>query len=251
MRIAVLNYEDPWLVIVSTSLIRGLQRVYPDCKIVFFLKQETEILLRYNKDIELINGYTIDDMHFDKVINLSPSLEASNLCSNLIADQKYGFIDHNSNVYCINKNAEEYYNSVFCNNRTNKCILQLLFRLANLRWRGEGYKFSYYPKNKTNRANTGVAIQSERLREFLKSNLQLSLSDVKYLSNKNNLLKKIDEINRCKNIITDDLFILHVAISLRKNVQFLDNKGLGYNIEFFGSGNHHRIAKEHSADQTQ
>lgn len=251
MRIAVLNFEEPWLVIVSTSLIRGLKKAYPNAQIIFFVNQESEILLRYDRDIETVNGYTTDNMIFDIVINLSPTLEASNLCQNLEANNKYGFIDRNSHVCAIDKSAQDYYESVFANKTTKKCILQLIYRVANLKWHGEGYKLNYYPKNKTCRSDTGIVVEDDVLREYVKSNLKLSLSRMKCLSLRSNLHKKIDEINKCTNIVTDDLFILHASICLRKNVQFLDKKGLGYNIEFFGKGNHHRILHDYKQLQTE
>ena len=64
---------------------------------------------------------------------------------------------------------------------------------------------------------------------------------LKYVRIRKRILKSIDEVNRCKTIITDDMFIVHAALALRKKVHFLDINNLNMNIEFFGQGQHYHI----------
>jgi hypothetical protein len=113
--------------------------------------------------------------------------------------------------------------------------------MCNLTWRGEGYDLSYYPKNRNKDFKTGIAIKEINLRQYVKNNLKLKLSEMCTIPMRENILKKIDEINRCSNIVTDDLFVVHAGIALRKNVEFLDINGLSPKFEFFGRGNCYRI----------
>jgi len=144
----------------------------------------------------------------------------------------------------INKDAEEYFAIMHNRVRSDKNMLQVLYKLAGLTWKGEGYDLAYYPKNKTNKHRTGIAISNDALRQFVKNNLKLEMSEIHSVPIRKNLFKKMDEINRCVNIITDDLFILHASIALRKNVEFLDVLNTPTNVEFFGKGNHYRISDE-------
>jgi hypothetical protein len=250
MRIAILNYEKPWFVLASTSLTKGLQKSFDDCEIVYFVEEESVPLIKYNKNLSVISGYTVNG-DFDCVINFSPTMQAANFCESISAKEKYGFIEKDGQVCCIDKNSAEFYDVMHNQLKTSKCLFQLIFRLANQTWKGEGYNLSYYPKNKTIKTNTGVAIVDDDLRAYVKNNLSLSMSQVYYLPNKNNLYKKLDEINRCMNIVTDDLFVLHAGICLRKNVEFLDTKNLNYKIEFFGKGNHYRIVDGKWSNKTE
>lgn len=241
MKIAILNYEGPWFALATTSLIKSIIKSQKDCQIHFFTTEDNVPIFKYHNKINLISGYTSDIDQFDQVINYSPSIAASNFCANINAKEKFGFTETNGHVTCLDKNAVEFYDVLYCKQKTSKCIFQIIFKLANRIWRGEGYSLTYYPKNQTIKTNTGIMIVNKDLREYVRKNLTLRLSETYFMPNKNNLYKKFDEINRCMNIITDDMFTMHAAISLRKNVEFLDVENINYKLEFFGKGNHHRI----------
>lgn len=249
MKIAILNYEKPWFILASTSLVKSLMK--QNHEVYYFTSEENAQLFKYDKKINLISGYSSDDRTFDVLINYSPTLSAANFCANINAKEKYGFTEINGDVGCIDKNALEFYDVVHCGQKSHKCIFQLLYKVANRVWKGEGYSLSYYPKNQTIKTNTGISIVNKDLREYLKNNLNLLMSDIYVIPNKDNLFKKLDEINKCMNIITDDLFTMHAAISLRKNVDFLDTNNIKYKLEFFGKGNHHRIIDGIWANKTK
>ena len=69
MRIAILNYENPWLVLATTSLIRGLQKAHLGADIDFYVKEDTLPLVAYNKKVkanELPNWFLKIFSLFDK-----------------------------------------------------------------------------------------------------------------------------------------------------------------------------------------
>lgn len=242
MRIAILNFEQPWHVLSSTSLIRGYRNKYPNASISFFVDNESFSLLQYNKKISSFCGYTSNlQDSYDLAVNMSPSISACNFMLDFTATEKLGFIEKNGSISSLNKDAEEYLSICNKEQKSDKHALQVLYRLCGLTWRGEGYDLSYFPKNKTNKRKTGIAISNNALRQFVKNNLQLQMTEMYPVPMKQNLLRRIDEINRYLYIITDDLFTLHASVALRKNVEFLDTIGINTRIEFFGQGNYYRI----------
>lgn len=243
MKIAVLNFGEPWLVLASTSLIRGLMKKFPEANISFFVSQESLPVIQFNRKVVPISGYTHNkDVVFDLAVNMTPTVEASDFMAEIDAKTQTGFLERNGDILPINKDAEEYFSIMHEGQSSDRHLLQVLYKLVGLTWRGEGYDLAYYPKNKTNKHRSGIAISHDALRQFVKNNLKLEMSEIYSVPIRKNLLKKMDEINRCMNIITDDLFILHASIALRKNVEFLDTSGLTTRIEFFGRGNYYRIS---------
>ncbi len=242
MKIAILDYGKPWHVLASTSLIKGLNKKFPDNNITFFVNHESLPIIQYNSKIEPVSGYIhkTDDV-FDFVLNVTPTIEACNFSSEIKSSCKLGFIEKIGNIAFANKEAEEYFDIMHNGVTTERHMLQVLYRVAGLTWKGEGYDLVYYPKNKTKRNRTGIAISHDALRHFVKNNLKLEMSELYSVPMKKDIFKRMDEINRCMNIITDDLFVLHASIALRKDVEFLDTKGLTTRIEFFGNGNYYRI----------
>jgi hypothetical protein len=53
------------------------------CDINLFVEEQSYLLLRFNKNINVISGYTSAVHDFDIVINFTPTIQASNFCSNL------------------------------------------------------------------------------------------------------------------------------------------------------------------------
>jgi len=243
MKIAILNFEQPWHVLASTSLIRGLKHAYPSASISFFVSQESFPIIQFNKSVEAISGYISPNIEkFDLAINMSPSLEACNFMTEIPSVDKKGFTEKLGSVTSLNADADEYFSIMHNGNKSERHALQVIFRLCGMTWKGEGYDLAYFPKNKTNRKKTGIAISHDPLRTFVKNNLKLEMTDIWHVPMKKNLFKRMDEINRCMYILTDDLFTLHASIALRKNVEFLDVIGLNTRLEFFGRGNYYRIS---------
>jgi len=62
-----------------------------------------------------------------------------------------------------------------------------------------------------------------------------------YIPYKKNIFKRMDEINRCKKIITDDFLTLHLSLYLRKYVYFLQTLPSNTKIELFKNGEIHQV----------
>jgi hypothetical protein len=244
MNVAILNYQEPWHVLASTSLIKRFSKNNIS-NAVFFIASESIPIIQYNSKVKLICGYTLNsDEHFDLAINFSPTTESCHFMSEIKANRKIGFIEKNGSVGFSNKDVETYFEIMHGDTKTSKNIFQVLYKFCGESWRGEGYDLAYFPKNKTNKRKTGIAISNDGLRMFIKNNLLLRMTEQYHIPMKKNLYKRMDEINRCMYVLTDDLFTLHASIALRKNVEFLDINGLNTKIEFFGKGNYYEISDD-------
>jgi ADP-heptose:LPS heptosyltransferase len=94
MKIVILNFEDPWFVLMTTSLIKGFRNEFPNCNINFFVSQESFSLLEYNRKIVAEIGYTTNpENSFDLAINFSPSLISANMLKNINSKVKKGFLE--------------------------------------------------------------------------------------------------------------------------------------------------------------
>jgi hypothetical protein len=74
------------------------------------------------------------------------------------------------------------------------------------------------------------------LRNYVLDNLEVDDKKLWYIPYKKNIFKKMDEINRCKKVITDDLLTLHLALSLRKYVYYLETYPHTLRLELFKNG---------------
>jgi hypothetical protein len=121
-------------------------------------------------------------------------------------------------------------------------IFQLYYNLSGLKWRGEGYDIHYYPKYKLKRNKVGISIANANLRNYILDKLKLDSGKIWYIPYKKNIYKKMDNINQCKNIITDDILTFHLSMILRKYVYFLQTFPLKIKMELFGNGEIHQVS---------
>lgn len=240
--ILVIQHGDPWLSLASTSLIKGLFREHHKVCLDWATSAESYQLFQHNSRIrDLLVGYGPFYKKYDIAINMTPEPESCKTIDSIESDKRIGFGIKEDSIFCYNKESEEGYNVLLHKVPSDRHILQILFRIAGLRWRGDGYGLSYFPKNKMKRGKTGIAISNDLLRRYVKENLDLKKSDMWHVPLKQDLLKRIDEINRCKRIVTDDLFTAHAAIAMKKHVEFLDTEDHNIKMEFFGNGNQIRL----------
>jgi hypothetical protein len=108
---------------------------------------------------------------------------------------------------------------------TRKNILDIYYTLAHLKWTGEGYGLSYYPRKKQDK--TAGSYMNTKIENTLPIQLPAKI------------LGQFDTINQFKTIHTDNLFVAHAGIALRKYV-YLYTQSLPYEIEFFKKGHHTR-----------
>lgn len=186
-------------------------------------------------------GFFQPSCSYDRAINLSPSLLCTEIVEKVRAKDKDGFGQKNGVLHFFNEGADLLYRARVVGIPTDANLFQLVFGAAQTTWQGEGYRVGYFPKHKTKRNAVGIAMRDRRLEVFVRERLKLDRERFWYIPFKHNPLKQIDEVNRCRDIITDDEGVVHAALALRKHAEFIVRKPTVYKLEMFGSGNIHVI----------
>lgn len=235
MKIAFIQLGGLNHILPSTSILKRIERYRGNFIIdyVFSNNNDYSHINKYNKLIN--NTITFDNFlekkdEYDLFVNLFPIIP-SDVLEDMIRSSK-----HKMGFQFNGKN--DIYNDVITGEKVNKKInlFQMYYNIMGWTWKGEGYSLSYLPRSKAKKNNVGVSVSNSNLRNFILDKLKLDTKKVSYVPYKKNLFKRMDEINKCRKIITDDLTVLNIALYLRKYVYFLETFPVNYNIELFGSG---------------
>jgi len=221
--------------LIATSVIKGLQARYQDVKIDCFVKDETTAeIFKYNQYVNMVTDDITDvlNQQYDLLVNLHPDMSKVT-CEGIQAKETVGF--H------FAKESDAFIANLYGSKRTKMSLFQIYSRLAGLTWKGEGFQLKYYPKSRQKRNRTGLAIANVNLRKYIVDKLKLDMSNIWYVPFKNSLFKRIDEVNRCKYLITDDFLTLNAGLFLRKEVFFLMDVPYNTRIELFGSGTIYKV----------
>ena len=225
-KIVIIQYGDEVEVFPLLSLVIGLQKEYPDSHIIWAGDPLLSELIRYNKRIKrFINieqEFTMKTLQIvfgaDICVNTSSDLLARRFASSVNAKNVIGF-DKNG---ASSLQSEFFKNVISGKISTKKTALQLYYDLVGLRWRGEGYGLSYYPKVR----------QAEQCGAFM--TMYDEPDNCSKIKMPKEALDKLDTLNRYAEIITDDIFSAHASIALRKQCTLIAD--LPYQMEFFGRG---------------
>jgi len=241
MNILFIHLGNQCECLCSSNIIKLLSNKYKNTNITVIVKsKEAEHIYKYNNNVNkifVINKVPseIIKKEYDLLVNLHPDFSFDDYFI-VNAKEKLGF--HFSEY------TKKYEEILYKNKKTNKNIFQIYFSLCNLVWKGEGYDFRYYPKTKNRHGVTGLLIANSNLKIYIIDKLNLNLSKIYNIPIRKNIFKKMDEINKCPNIITDDFFSLNCAMNLRKSVFFLETIPFNFSIELFGKGKVFKVPRE-------
>ena len=237
-KILIINLEPISECLLSTSLIKGYKSKYKDITIDVIVSEDDNCkkIFKYNPCVDSVYSINevIDQLPFellnskyDIMVNLSHDNTLAKLFENN-SIETYGFqySDEDNKIY----------ETLYKFNKSNKNMFQLYFSLCGLIWRGEGYDIYYHPKTKS-KQDIGVIIVNKNLNNYLHTQLKFDKKDLNIIPFKNNIFKKMDEINKYQKIITDDFLSVNISCLLRKEIFFLKTVPYNYQLEFFGKGN--------------
>lgn len=224
-KILIVQYGYDAEVFPLLSLAIGLKKAFPNVHIIWAGDPSLGDLVRYNKRIKrFINvehEFTMQTLQIvfgaKFCVNPSKSPIARRFASNANAKQIAGFGKDGP----ASRQAEFFGNVLDGNVQTKKTSLQLYYDLAGLRWQGEGFGLSYYPKTKQT-LSCGAYSTQETPEECTEITMP------------SEALPRLDVLNKYASVYTDDLFVAYASIALRKKCYF--TKELPYQIEFFGKG---------------
>lgn len=219
--------------IVATSIIRSVYLQYESPKIYWIVKDEScKNIFKFNKQIYKvisIEEFMSMNNKWDVFINLHPGFSKED-CDKISSDKKIGFFNSDDN--------DDLYVLYSMDKSTSMSSVQIYHRLIGKKWEGTGYDIGYYPKTKSNKKKSGIFISNTNLKHYCLSSLYKDdkNNNLWIIPFKNSLFKKMDEINKCGSIVTDDLVTMHLSIYLRKYVYFLETLPQSTRYEFFGKG---------------
>jgi len=204
------------------SLLIGIKKKYHAIKILWVGKKEYFDLVKFNKRIvevlDIDKCYDLisltDFYGSDICINPSQNKNARKFTSLTNAKKTFGFNEKGA----VSRDAEFFHKIMSNEVTTNKTILDLYYNLAGLQWKGEGYGLSYYPKTKQSK-KTGVYLNNKD--ESIKG---------ERIKMPKELFSQLDVLNQFDNIITDDLFVTHASLALRKQVTCLQETPYKFNF---------------------
>jgi len=228
MKIVVVQLGPLHEGLLTTSLLIGLQKSHPNVEIIWAGDPSFFDLVRYNNRISSFIDVTKDITfgmlaklyHADICINPCRTKKAREVTSLINAKVTFGF----RKTGAVTRQAQFFENVLNGRTKTKKTILDLYYSLVEMQWHGEGYGLNYYPKNR----------QTKECGKYFTSNIK-DLPQCSKIKLPKKLLAKLDSINQFNEILTDDLFVLHAAIALKKKVSFY-SRPLPYCIEFFKNG---------------
>ena len=228
MKVVIAHLGPIAELIAATSINKGIKKQSVKTNITWVVLDEYKYVFKFNKNVEKVfsqKEFEEQEGQYDLFINLWPAIVKSKV--SVREYMGFGFYDE-----------FKQFEGAFLNTHSfpKMSNFQLYFRLAGLIWRGEGYDIGYYPKTKTKKNRIGMSAVNANLRNYVLDNLEIDDKKIWYIPYKKNIFKKIDEINRCKKIITDDSLTLHLSLVLRKQVYYLETYPQMLKIEFFNKG---------------
>jgi len=234
MKVAVTHLGNISQLIPVTSVITGIKKQKINTNITMVVsKKEFSYIYKYNKNIDktiTLEQFVKNKELYDLLINLYPYLPDENLNTK----QATGF--------CLFSQYDRFKEALTGEQKfPEMSILQLYYILAGLTWKGEGYDLGYSPKTKTRKNRIGVSVANANVRNYVLDNLEIDNKKIWYIPYKKNIFKKMDEINKCKKIITDDLTTFHLSVAMRKYVYYLETYPLNLKLEFFNKGEIYKV----------
>lgn len=234
MKIILIQSGPDHEVLILGSLLIGLHKKYQGAEIVWVGQPQFFELVKYNKRIKRCVDVN-QDLSFSSLnqlygaeicINATNSKKTRKFASSIPVKQRFGFTKEGP----VDRHAEFFQKVMTSEISTRKNVLDLYFQLAGLKWSGEGYGLSYYPRKKKEKA-TGTCLSGE---------FEVQVEDSVAIQLPKSLLARFDTLNQFEIIHTDNLFVAHAGIALRKYVHFY-SKALPYQIEFFKKGRQVRL----------
>jgi len=216
--------------IPATSIIKGLSKK-SKCDITWVVEaEEYKDLFKYNKSVKRVITFSeLKKMKgiFDVLINLHPKFPHKG-CRDIEIKASFD--------YSFENEFKNFVDIIYHEKISNINIFQIYYKLAGLKWKGEGYNIQYYPRTRSKNKRVGVAVANANLRHYITNKLDLKDKRIWHIPYKKNIFKKMDEINRCKEVVTDDMTTFHLSMAMKKYVYFLRSFPSNIKMEFFGSG---------------
>jgi heptosyltransferase II len=225
----VTSYGD---VLRSTVLLN----LYKENHVTWLVDEKAYPILKNNPHIDRVLIYNLTSIlhlqaeHFDTVINLEKVPGLCALADSITAWRRYGF------RFDVKQGAAEAYQGTeqalaLCNNKEkkekhNRTWQEFLFEMVGAKWTNEEYVFGYEPASQES-FDVGFNYKvGEKWPEkgwplacwkALEAKMDPDLS-ISWQEGLNNMEEYFDWIQRCRVLVTNDSFGLHLALAMKKSV---------------------------------
>lgn len=217
-------------IIPATSVHHAIKRNNIETNIIWVVSEDYKYFLKYNKNVKKVismKQFCLENRKYDLLINLWPFFPEVKINGEVQNFMGFSFCSE----------FDIFQEGILDKKRfENMNIFQLYYNLCGLTWRGEGYDIPYYPRSKQKKNRIGISVSNANLRNYVLDNLEIDNGKKWYVPYKKNIFKRMDEINYCEKIITDDLIVFHLSMALKKYVYFLDTYPKSFKLEMFGRG---------------
>jgi hypothetical protein len=252
MKSIVVHDGPPEHALALTSLVSGLHRTYGFHEITWITSQKNCVFFRSIKGVK-VKAFTdtFDREHvYDIAISLGQDGNSLIFMRHVLAKRYFGVYSADNAPTNLQfevsgsenpADAQRAIQIIHGHKESKQNIFQVFFMMAGLSWKGDGYGFRYFPRVKEKRRIPGIAIGNDSVREYVKGNLEVVENKLWHIPIKQDPMKQFDEVNKVGSVITDNPFVMHVGVALRKHVEFLIYEPPNMRSEFFGKGVCHLV----------
>ncbi|MAG25686.1 hypothetical protein CMI47_08925 [Candidatus Pacearchaeota archaeon] len=234
MDILILFDDTKKFCILISSVVQVLRRDFPNSDIEISSGDDScRKLLLHVPGITNVSQRA-SKVKYDIVYCFDDRLSNLSRYSNLKFDKYVGYQIDGSSIKFTSDLVKDFFYYYCLKESYDGNLLQMIFECFGLNWNREGFKISYKTRSRSKEGRNGAAISNDNLRSLVKNNIFNDGSKLWHIPIRQDPLKCIDEVNKCSNIVTDNIFYAFIGSFLRKKIIFLVEDGCDFNPDIFG-----------------
>lgn len=210
-----------------------IRRDFPNCSVEVF--SGSDYCRKFLSHVPGISDITSNVVlnEYDKVFCFDDRVSHLIEYKGIKCKEYVGYIFSKNKISFTCKEVEDFFNCYCLKSGCDDNILSSFFSAFGFDWNKEGFNISYKSKSKSKNDRNGVAISNDNLRTFVKQNMFSNGEKLWHIPIRQDPLKCIDEVNKCSNIVTDNIFYAFVGSFLRKKIIFLVEDGCSFSPDIF------------------
>lgn len=243
----VTSYGD----VLRTTVLLNL---FKDDHVTWLVDEKAYPILKYNNSIDRVLIYNLTSVlqleaeHFDTVINLEKVPGLCALADKITAWRRYGFRfdvkEGQAEAYAGTESALLLCNDVQQKKSHAKPWQEYLYEMVGAKWKGEEYVFGYEPESEEEfdigfNYKVGEKIPTKfwpmehwkQLEKRLKGRFSISWQE-----GLNDMEEYFEWINKCRILVTNDSFGLHLALTFKKRVVSIFGATNANEVFLYGRG---------------
>ena len=233
MNILILFDDTKKFCMLISSIIPRLRKDFSNSSIEVF--SDSDYCRKFLAHIPGISDISSNIIlnEYDKVFCFDDSVSHLIEYRDIKCKEYIGYTFSENQIHFTCKAVEKFFNCYCLKSGCDDNILSSFFNAFGFSWNKEGFNISYRAKSKSKDDRSGVAISNDNLRSFVKMSMFSHGEKLWHIPIRQDPLKCIDEVNKCSNIVTDNIFYAFVGSFLRKKIIFLVEDGCSFSPDIF------------------